>query len=63
MVKELTNSEARRFNHEYLEPEHALLGLIREREASMARWDLLGVTLEDVRARVSQMSEAEEYHV
>lgn len=29
MSQEMTNSEARRFNHECLEPEHALLGLIK----------------------------------
>jgi ATP-dependent Clp protease ATP-binding subunit ClpC len=48
--------EARELRHNYIGTEHLLLGLLREDEGVSARvLESLGVTLEDVRARVAQI--------
>jgi ATP-dependent Clp protease ATP-binding subunit ClpA len=51
-VIELAVDEARRLNHQYIEPEHLLLGLVREGEGVAAGvLESLGVSLERVRAQ------------
>lgn len=54
--------EARNFNHRCLGTHHILLGLLREQEGASERWNPFGITLEDARAKVCQMSEEEEFH-
>ena len=49
--------EARNLNHWRVGTQHILLGLLREQEGVAALWNTLGVTLEDARAEVRQMSE------
>jgi len=52
-VLALAQDEAVRFNHNYIGPEHLLLGLIREGEGVAARaLDLLGVELSKARTAV-----------
>src|SRR5687768_13268987 len=52
----LAQDEARALRHNYIGTEHILLGLLREEEGLAARvLTSLGVTLEDVRARVARM--------
>jgi ATP-dependent Clp protease ATP-binding subunit ClpA len=52
-VLALAQDEAIRFNHNYIGPEHLLLGLIREGEGVAARaLDTLGLTLSQVRTSV-----------
>src|SRR5919199_931041 len=52
-VLALAQDEAIRFNHNYIGPEHLLLGLVREGEGVAARaLDALGVKLSQVRAAV-----------
>jgi ATP-dependent Clp protease ATP-binding subunit ClpC len=51
----LTQDEARLLNHNFIGTEHILLGLIREGEGIAAQaLESLGVTLEDVRAKVQE---------
>ncbi len=52
--------EARNLNHRCVGTQHILLGLLREQKGVAALWNTLGVTLEDARAEVSQMSEEDE---
>jgi len=55
-VLELAQSEARRFNHNYIGTEHLLLGLVREGEGVAARvLTNLGVSLSEVRSTVESM--------
>ncbi|HEY7126499.1 MAG TPA: Clp protease N-terminal domain-containing protein [Ktedonobacterales bacterium] len=55
-VIELAVDEARRLNHDYIGPEHLLLGLVREGEGIAAGvLESLGVNLEKVRTRVIQL--------
>ena len=56
-VMEYAMEEARNLNHPYVGTHHLLLGLLREQEGVAALRNTLGVTLEDARAEVSQMSE------
>ncbi len=56
-VMEYAMEEARNLNHPCVGTHHILLGLLREEEGLVALWNALGVTLEDARAEVSQMSE------
>ena len=52
-VLALAQDEAIRFNHNYIGPEHVLLGLVREGEGAAARaLDALGVELSKVRVAV-----------
>jgi ATP-dependent Clp protease ATP-binding subunit ClpC len=52
----LTQDEARQLRHNYIGTEHLLLGLLREQEGLAARvLDSLGVTLDEVRARVEEI--------
>jgi ATP-dependent Clp protease ATP-binding subunit ClpC len=54
-VLALSQDEAIRFNHDYIAPEHLLLGLVREGEGVAARaLDSLGVQLSKVRLAVEQ---------
>jgi ATP-dependent Clp protease ATP-binding subunit ClpC len=52
--------EARNLNHRCVGTQHILLGLLREQKGVAALWNTLGVTLEEARAEVSQMSEEDE---
>lgn len=61
-VMEYAVEEARNLNHRCFGTQHILLGLLREQERATERWNPVGVTLEDARAKVCQMSEEEEYH-
>ncbi len=55
-VLKLAQSEAKRFNHNYLGTEHLLLGLIREGEGVAAKvLTNLGVSLAEVRSAVESM--------
>ena len=56
-VIEYAMEEARNLNHGRVGTQHILLGLLREQEGVPALWNTLGVSLEDARAEVSQMSE------
>jgi ATP-dependent Clp protease ATP-binding subunit ClpC len=52
----LAQEEARQLNHSFIGTEHILLGLIHEGEGVAAKvMESLGVTLEEVRARVDEM--------
>jgi len=52
----LAQEEARLLNHNYIGTEHLLLGLLREGEGVAAQALLrLGISLEDVRARVGEI--------
>ena len=62
-VMEYAVEEARNLNHRCFGSQHILLGLLREQEGATERWNPLGVTLKDARAKICQMSEEEEYHV
>src|SRR6185295_9160414 len=55
-VLALAQDEAIRFNHNYIGPEHLLLGLVREGEGAAARaLDSLGVELSKVRVSVESI--------
>jgi ATP-dependent Clp protease ATP-binding subunit ClpC len=56
-VIEYAMEEARNLNHRCFGTQHILLGLLREQKGVPALWNTLGVSLEDARAEVSQMSE------
>ena len=56
-VMEYAMEEAGNLNHRCVGTHHILLGLLREEEGVAALLNTLGVTLEDARAEVSQMSE------
>lgn len=62
-VMEYAVAEARSLNHRCLGTHHILLGLLREQEAATSRWDALGITIDDARTKVSQLSEEEEFRV
>ena len=52
----LAQEEARHFNHNYIDTEHLLLGLLREDEGVAARaLAALGVTIDEVRERVESI--------
>lgn len=53
----LAHEEAGRLGHGHIDTEHLLLGLIRESEGEAAKaLEALGITLEDVRRRVEEIS-------
>jgi ATP-dependent Clp protease ATP-binding subunit ClpC len=53
----LAQDEARALEHNYIGTEHILLGLLREEEGIAARaLERLGVTLEETRAQVAEVS-------
>jgi len=62
-VMEYAVEEARYLNHRCFGTQHILLGLLREQEGAAERWNPLGVSLEDARAKVCEMSEEEEFRV
>ena len=52
----LAQDEARALGHNYIGTEHILLGLLREEEGLAARvFEVLGVTIEEVRAQVARI--------
>src|SRR5205085_823256 len=52
----LAQEEAGLLNHNYIGTEHILLGLVREREGIAAKaLELLGVSLDEVRAQVEEI--------
>lgn len=56
-VLELAVDEARRLNHQYIDTEHLLLGLVREGEGIAAGvLESLGVTLERIRRAITDVS-------
>ena len=56
MVMALTNKEAQRFNHEYIEDVHILLGMVIEGSGTGAAvLKKLGVDLEELRTEVEKL--------
>ena len=58
-VMQLANQEAQRFNHEYISPDHVLLGIVKEGSGTASLvLQTMGVKLRKVRLEVEKLIEA-----